>query len=324
MYLTHFQLKKEPFGIVPDPEFIWLGPHQSHVMEILREGIFNRDGCLVLTGDIGTGKTVLVKRMVAQERVAAVFVTVSGPELTGLDVYHVLADEFRMNRHFETREEFIVNFSRLLSQALGDSQKAIIIIDEAQRLSRETLRDLAVLANLQSNGKRLLKLLLVGQLEFNPDAALGIKKDGLPGIAVRCRLEPLTEEDTQNYIVHRLNVAGRDQPLFSPDAVREVYVLSNGFPRLINIICDHALLYGYSANLARIDHSVIRDCSRDLSVALDLDDAPGGLALQPTVEVTAGTAQGSPTDPALRGWRSWVYLAAAMVTAVVAFYLISR
>jgi len=324
MYLAHYQLKKEPFGIAPDPEFIWLGPHQSHIMETLREGIFDRDGCLVLTGDIGTGKTVLVKRLVTQNGMAPVFITVSGPELTELDFYHVLAAEFHMNRRFESRQEFIADFSRVLSKAFGDDRRAILIIDEAQRLTRAALKDLAALANLQSNGKRLLKILLVAQLEFNADEDLGMKGSGLPGLAARCRLEPLSEADTQNYIVHRLKVAGREQPLFSPDAVREVHALSNGVPRLINIICDHALLYGYSANLAQIDRSVIRDCSCDLSVALDLDDAPGGLPSQPTLEDTADTAHGPAKDPAWWGQRSWLYLAAAMVMAVAAFYLISR
>lgn len=324
MYLAHFKLKKEPFGIVPDPEFLWLGPQQGRVLETLREGIFNRDGCLVLTGDVGTGKTVLVKRLVAQDGLAPVFVTVSGPELTGLDFYHVLANEFRMNGRFENRQAFINDFTRVLSKPFGDGRQAILIVDEAQRLTREALKDLAVLADLPSNGKRLLKILLVAQLEFNADAALGGKGGRLPELAARCRLEPLSEGDTQSYIVHRLHVAGRDQPLFSPDAVREVHALSKGFPRLINIICDHALLYGYSANLAQIDPGVIRDCSRDLSVALNLDDAADGLPPPQAIEGLGYTANEAAPDPARRGRRSWLYLAAAVLTAAVAFYLILR
>jgi general secretion pathway protein A len=324
MYLAHFKLKKEPFGIVPDPEFLWLGRHQSHVMETLREGIFDRDGCLVLTGDVGTGKTVLVKRLVTQDGLAPVFITVSGPELTGLDFYHVLANEFHMNGRFESRQAFIADFTRMLSKAFGDDRQAILVVDEAQRLTREALKDLGVLADLPSNGKRLLKILLVAQLEFNPDGVLGGKGGTLPEIAARCRLEPLSEEDTQNYIVHRLKVAGREQPLFSPDAVREVHALSKGFPRLINIICDHALLYGYSANLAQIDRGVIEDCSRDLSVALNLDDAAGGLSSPPAAEVIGDSANGSKADPARLGRRSWLYLAAVVLAGAVAFYLILR
>jgi len=322
MYLAHFKLKKEPFGIVPDPEFLWLGQHQSHVLETLREGISDRAGCLVLTGDVGTGKTILVKRLVTQDGLAPVFVTVSGPELTGLDFYHVLANEFHMNGRFESRQAFIAAFTRMLSQAFGDERQAILIVDEAQRLTRAALKDLALLADLPSNGKKLLKILLVAQLEFNADALAGGKTGELPGLAARCRLEPLSEADTLNDIVHRLKVAGREQPLFSPEAVREVHALSKGFPRLINIICDHALLYGYSANLAQIDRGVIQDCSCDLSVALNLDDAADGLPPPPAVEGLGGSANESAPDPARRGQRSWIYLAAAVLTAAVAFYLI--
>ncbi len=324
MYLAHFHLKKEPFGIVPDPEFIWLGRQQAHVLETLREGVFDRDGCLVLTGDIGTGKTILVKRMVSQEDMAPIFVTVSGPELTGLDFYRLLAEEFHMNRRFESREEFIAGFTNVLPQAARAGQKVIVVIDEAQRLTREALKDLAVLVDLQANGKRLLKILLVGPLEFNADAALGTKGGVPAGLAARCRLEPLSEEDTQSYIAHRLKVAGREKALFSPDAMNEIHALSKGFPRLINIICDHALLYGYSANLEMIDRGLIRDCSRDLSVALDLDEAPNGLPAAPTVEAPAATPPAAATDSPLWAVRSWLYLAAALATAGVAFYLVSR
>lgn len=324
MYLGHFHLKKEPFGVAPDPDFIWLGRRQAQVLETMKEGVSKREGCLVLTGDIGTGKTILVKRMVAQAGVTPVFITVSGPELSGLDVYRLLAEEFHMNGRFESRQEFLAGFSRVLLLAAGSGRYATIVIDEAQRLTPDALKDIAALADLQSNGKRLLTILLVGQLEFDVDEAIRLKGGARPAIAARCRLEPLAEAETQSYIEHRLKLAGRVLPLFSPEAVREVHALSKGVPRLINIVCDHALLYGYSANLERIDRDVIRDCSRDLSVALDLDDAPGGPPAAPTTAAPAAVAPAAATEPPWVQWRSWLYLAAAMATAGTAFYLISR
>jgi len=324
MYLDHFHLKKMPFGIVPDPEFIWLGRRQTEVLETLREAASDRDGCLVLTGDIGTGKTILVKRLVAQEGLAPVFITVSGPELAGLDVYRLLAEEFHMDHRFENREAFIAGFRRVLLQAAGAGRKAIIVIDEAQRLTPSALQDITALADLQSDGKRLLKILLVGQLGFNADAAARMQGGVAPAIAARCRLEPLAEAETQCYIEHRLQRAGRVQPLFSPEAVREIYALSRGVPRLINFICDHALLYGYSANLEMIDRGVIRDCSRDLSVALDLDDEPAGSPAASTSNDPPAASPTAATDSPLRHWRSWLYLAAAMAAAGTGFYLVWR
>jgi general secretion pathway protein A len=324
MYLEHFHLKKEPFGIVPDPEFMWLGHRQTQVLETLRAAVSDRDGCLVLTGDIGTGKTILVKRLVAQKGLAPVFITVTGPELTGLDVYRLLAEEFHMNGRFESQEEFIAGFSRVLLQAADAGRKAIIVIDEAQRLTPDALQDITALAGLQSDGKKLLKILLVGQLEFNADEAFRMKGGVASAIAARCRLEPLAEAETQRYIEHRLQLAGRAQPLFSPEAVREIHALSKGVPRLINFICDHALLYGYSANLEMIDRGVIRDCSCDLSVALDLDDEPAEPTVAPTLEAPTAGSPAAATESSPRQWRSWIYLAAAMAAAGTAFYLVSR
>ncbi len=324
MYLDHFKLKKEPFGMAPDPEFLWLGQQHARVFETLQEGVFDRDGCVILTGDIGTGKTVLVKRMLNQDGVAAVFITVSGPKMNGLDFYHVLAAEFHIKRRFASREEFITAFTRVLAQKYSAYRKVILIIDEAQRLTPEALRDLIVLGNRPSNGKKRLKMLLVGQLDFNAAAVLEMNGGGLPNIAARCRLEPMTEADTQAYIAHRLKAAGREQPLFSADAVHEIHALSKGFPRLINIICDHALLYGYSANHALISGGLIRDCSRDLSVALDLEEAPDDRPSPSTVGSDAHAAAAQTAGSPARGWRSWLYLAAAVVTAGVVFYLITR
>jgi general secretion pathway protein A len=324
MYLAHFRLKKEPFGIAPDPGLLWIGNQHARIFETLREAVFDREGCVILTGDIGTGKTALVKRVVHQEGAAAVFITVSGPELSGLDFYHVLAAEFHMNRRFASREQFIDDFTRVLSHAFGTYRKVILIIDEAQRLTREALNDLIVLSDLQANGKRLLKILLVGQLNFNAEETLERHAGALPSIAAHCCLEPLTEEDTRKYIAHRLKAAGREQPLFSADAIKEIHALSKGYPRLINIICDHALLYGYSANLQLIDSGVIRDCSRDLSVALGLEDTPEDRPSAPAAEDAATTIPSQTASPTLGGWRSWLYLAAAVVTAGAAFYLLAR
>jgi general secretion pathway protein A len=320
MYLAHFQLKKEPFGMAPDPEFLWIGSQQARLFETLSDAVFNREGSVLLTGDIGTGKTAMVKSLARQDGVAAVFVTAGGPDLSGLDFYHVLAAEFQMDRRFESREQFRADFSAVLAQRFGAYRKVIIVIDEAQRIGRGALQDLIALSSLQPAGKKLVKILLVGQLAFNAEADGG----ALPGIAARCCLEPLTEGDSRDYIAHRLKAAGREQPLFNADAVREIHALSKGYPRLINIICDHALLYGYSANLEQIDGGVIRECSRDLSVALELedtaDDPPSGLPVQDAdCAVPPATA-----PPSARGLRAWLYMAAAVLAAGTALYLFAR
>jgi len=322
MYLAHFRLEKEPFAISPDPDFFWMGAKQAAAFERLREDLLERDGCVLLTGDIGTGKTLLAKRLADLKGVAAVFTALTGPELNGLDFYHILAAELDIGRRFDSRETLLAEVTRFLSQGLSADQTVVLIIDEAQRLNRKILTDIVALSNLQRSGRKLMKIFFVGQLALHDLLAREENRDVLQTISARHCLEPLTEEDTGSYIAHRLKVAGREQPLFSAAAVREIHVLSKGYPRLINTLCDHALLCGYGANLAVIDDRVIKECSVDLSVALDLDDGAEKPHPGPAAALSADDRE--PPKPAQRSWRSLFYIAAAVATVGLAFYWIMR
>ena len=322
MYLSHFRLEKEPFNISPDPDFFWMGAKQAAAFKTLREGLLERDGCVLLTGDIGTGKTVLVKRLVDLKGVAAIFTTITGPELNGLDFYHILAAEFHIGRKFNSRKEFLADVTLFFAQGFSADQKVVIIIDEAQRLNREILKDVVVLSNLQLSERKLAKIFFVGQLALNDLLTREENRDVLQNISARHCLEPLTEEETRSYIAHRLKVAGREQPLFSAAAMREIHALSKGYPRLINTLCDHALLCGYSANLSVIDDRVIKECSADLSVALDLDD--GSEKPHPGPAAALSADDRGPPQPAQRSWRSLFYIAAVVAAVGLAFYWIMR
>jgi general secretion pathway protein A len=323
MYLDHFKLKKEPFGRVPDPEGVWLGGQHARVFDRLREGILDRDGYVALTGDIGTGKTALVKALGREQGLAAIFLTAGGPELSALDVYRLLAAELHLEPGFEDPGEFLAEFNRMLTQACESVQKVVLVVDEAQRLTPAALKELAGLAEQPTRGRRLLKLLLVGQPGLDARLAAAAGEGGPPGTAARCVLEPLTEADARDYIAHRLKAAGGALEVFSPDALRAVHQLSKGLPRLVNTICDHALLYGYSAHRQRIDAGVIRECSRDLSVALDLEQPAEAPAAPPAVAAPARAV------PAPAAWllsadhRRWLVLSAALAAAGL-LYLVTR
>jgi type II secretory pathway predicted ATPase ExeA len=324
VYSEHFGFTKEPFSISPDPGFIWLSEKLAAAFETLKAGILNPDGSVLLTGDIGTGKTALVKRLVQMDGVAAVFVTVSDPRLTGLDLCRALAVELGMNRRFERREDFYASLKPLLLGRFSGFNKVLVVIDEAQRLNPEAVREAVALSSLESAGRKPLKVLFVGQLELNQvlkqTEALGVSVN----IAARCDLQPYTQEETQRYVAHRLKVAGRGTPLFTDDAVREVQALSKGVPRLINIVCDHALLYGYGAGLSGIDGRVVKECSRDLTVALDLDPEPAlagpVLSSEEAVPSPDPTAAVAP----VRGWRPLLYIAAAVAAAGLVFFVLTR
>lgn len=324
MYLHHFSLKKEPFSSSLDPEFLWLSEKHAKAVESLTAGILERDGCVLLTGDIGTGKTALAKRIVKLKDVAAIFITVSGPELKALDLYNILASELRLDRRFQSREEFLSEFKLFLLQAFASYNKLVIVLDEAQRLNPEILQETVVLSSLAMAGRKFLKIFFVGQLEFDDMLNREENREVLKNIAARFCIEPLTAEETKSYIEHRLKMAGRIAPVFSADAVNAVHALSKGYPRLVNILCDHALLCSYSANLQTVDDAVVKDCSRDLSVALDLDDGFEQSESEPVPDEASDVLPGEPAEPPARSWRALIYIAAAVVVvgfALGLFYL---
>jgi general secretion pathway protein A len=177
-----------------------------------------------------------------------------------------------MGGRFDTRDEFISSLTHVLLQGFSTYRKVLVIVDEAQRLTPAALAEAAGLSDLHLAGRKLLKVFFVGQPEL--DRLLQQEENSAVSRSVSARhhIEPLAEDETRSYIEHRLKVAGRESPLFTPEAVREVQRLTRGTPRLINILCDHALLYGYGAELDRVDAELVRDCSRDLTVALDIDE----------------------------------------------------
>lgn len=312
MYKDHYRLSKEPFSAGPDPDFLWLSDKLAAALETLKEGILNRDGCVLLTGDIGTGKTTLIQRLARLGGVAAAFVAIHETGLTRLGFCNSLAAEFGLKRRFERREDFYANFKNVLLGKFSAYKKVLVVIDEAQRLNPEIIGEALVLAGLELAGRKPLKVVFVGQPGVSELLKQEEDRGAFKAIAARCDLNPFTRQETGRYLEHRLKVAGRGAPLFTEDAVKEVHALSKGYPRLINIVCDHALLYGFGSGLNEIDGRVVRECSRDLTVALDLDVVPAQDGrLSSSGETVAVVDPPPPVQPA-RSWRPFLYIAAAV------------
>ena len=170
-----------------------------------------------------------------------------------------------MGRGADSRAEFIARLKRVLQDSFAIFRKVLIVIEDAQQLNPTVLAEAAALCDFESAGRKRLKTIFVAPLEFDEMLRREENRGVLAAITTRCRLEPLAEEETAHYIAHRLEKAGAGGQVFGADAVHEVFVLSKGVPRLINLVCDHALLYGYSSDLKVIDAGVVRDCRRDLA-----------------------------------------------------------
>lgn len=320
MYLTHFGLNRAPFGTRPDPDFLWLGGRYASVFETLREGLRARGGSVIVTGDIGTGKSGLAQALARLKGVAAVFVTIDDPDLSPIEFCNRLAAELGMELQFGSCADFSEALDRVLPQTAAAFTSVLVVVDEAQRLGLPTLEAAAALSRPQAPGCPAFTVALVGQLTLDR-LADGGEPAGPLQAAARFRLDPFSPDDTRAYVEHRLGVAGRDASLFTPEALSEVQRLSRGYPRLINILCDHALLYGYGADSGQIDAATVRDCSRDLTVPLDLEDTPAGPAAAAPAELSTGIPQTSNTAAKLN-WRPLTLLGAALLAAAVGFLLL--
>ena len=271
MYLSHYKLDKKPFDISPNPEFLWLGEKHREGLAILKYGILENKGFLMITGDVGTGKTALIRAIENELQAKIIVITIPDPSLSLMDFYNIMAAELNMGRSFENKGGFLIEFKKLILKLASSHQRVLIIIDESQRLTSALLEEIRLLSNIDLGGKVLINTFFVGQLEFKALIARSENLAVRQRITVSYEISPLTADETPKYIWHRLKVGGASRPIFTPEAIGLIHGYSRGYPRLINIICDHALMSGYSRGVDRIDEKIIKECGDELRVAIGSD-----------------------------------------------------
>jgi general secretion pathway protein A len=266
MYLSHFGLKKMPFSISPDPDLLWLGEKHSEALASLKYGIYENKGFLALTGNVGTGKTALVNRLIGEIDLPTLIATIPDPGLNSIDFFNLLAYEFKLGERFNSKGEFLINFKNFLYQAHASDQKVLLIIDEAQRLNHELLEQIRLLSNIELESRKLINIFFVGQSEFNKILMMEQNKATRQRIAVRYHLEPLSEKETVQYIRHRLKLVGSSKEIFQPKAIKTIYQICRGYPRIINILCDRCLLTGFSMESFSIGRSIVMESAKELQI----------------------------------------------------------
>ena len=319
MYLSHFKLRRRPFDISPDPDFLWLGEKHTEALSTLKYGILEDKGFLLLTGEVGTGKTALINLLVRTIDVAAMIAMVPDPGLKPIDFFNFLSEEFKMDRRFASKGDFLIEFKQFLLKAYSAQQKVLLIIDEAQRLNPEMLEQIRLLSNIELPNRKLISIFFVGQTEFSHTLLDERSKSLRQRITVSYHIEPLTEIETAQYIRHRLKVAGAGREIFSPDALKRIHVFTGGQPRLINIVCDHALIRSFADRLDTVGSQDIEECCKELRITI-AEGAAEQKKPAPVANADRGARPALPPFPTPRG-RGERWLRAGVMCTLAALLL---
>ncbi len=264
MYDSFYSLSKKPFGISTDPRFLWCGEKHNEALANLKYGVMERNGFVVLTGDIGTGKTTLVNALLELLSDDVLVAKVNHPSLEPDDFLTLVAKTFDASVVVDGKSDLLLFFNTFLKKAYQDGKVALLIVDEAHRLSIELLEEIRLLSNIEQDGMRLLNIIFVGQNELKPMLSSPQCRALQQRITLYYDIPLLSEKETVAYVGHRLGVSGLQERLFTEPAFHKIYAFSQGNPRLINILCDRAMLTGYLKARRIIDADIVRECAREI------------------------------------------------------------
>jgi type II secretory pathway predicted ATPase ExeA/phage tail protein X len=268
MYCNFFGFNIRPFELTPDSNFLYLSHELKEIIATLKYGIIQRRGFILVAGKPGTGKTTLINSLMDRSDIDANFAYIFNPDLNFKEFLHAILIEFDLASVDEdlSKTRAIHRLKLFVNEQFGKDRNTVIIVDEAQCLEAKMLEKLRLLSNLETRKHKLLQIILCGQPELENTLSQKNLIQLAQRIGLRCRTEPLNEKDAYEYIDHRLKIAGySSEPLFANKAKYLIWTFSKGIPRTINIICDNSLLYAYSADLKRIDSSIVKEVIDDFN-----------------------------------------------------------
>jgi general secretion pathway protein A len=292
VYLEFYGLIRAPFEMTPDPAFLYLGESHQEGLATLVYGVQARKGFVLLTGEVGTGKTTLLHSLLAQLDPSTSSAYIFNPKLGTHDFFRVLFDEFGIPEACRTKAEYLMALNSFLIERLERDETALLIIDEAQNLSPELLEEVRLLSNLETPTHKLLQIMLVGQPELSDQLAKPELRQLRQRIVLRHNLRPFTRTELDDYVGERLRLAGyTGKGVFNRAALKELFAVTGGVPRLVNVVCDGSLLTGYSRGQSTLGREVVREVAGDL----ELCEAPG-------VSATGNEAGSARRSGSGRGW----------------------
>jgi len=274
MYEYYYGFKEKPFQINPDPNFLYLSPNHDHALKYLEYGIERNIGIILLTGEVGSGKTTLIhylRRQVGQNLELAFL---SNTNLSADQLLSYILIELNIEPETKGKAHNLNLFKNYLKSLNNEGRRIILVIDEAQNLPKDALEEVRMLSNFQADDSMPLQIFLIGQ----PELRTILKSPGMhqirQRIAVNYHLNGLSREETQNYIEYRLKKAGGNRNPFTPEAIDLIFQSAAGIPRSINILCDSALLYGFAEEVEIVDADIINSVLGDLNLQTFIQKEP--------------------------------------------------
>ncbi|MBN2068566.1 MAG: AAA family ATPase [Opitutales bacterium] len=268
MYKEFYGFRIAPFNITPDPNFLFYSPTHEEALKHLHYGIREKKGFIVLTGEVGCGKTTVCRKLL-QELDPDHYETalILNPRLSEAELIKAILTELRVEPVSDSRMELVHQLNELLLRLIDEGKDIVVIIDESQNLDFETIEHLRMLSNLETDTQKLLQIILMGQPELKEKLKQKRLRQLRQRILVYCDIRPLTLEEMKIYILYRLNLAGANgRPRFTPRAMKKIYRISGGVPRIINNLCDKALLAAYIRNRDDVNWWDVRRAHKEMEL----------------------------------------------------------
>lgn len=266
MYTSFFGLREKPFDLLPNPDFLFPSRAHRRALTYLTHGIRERAGFILLTGEVGSGKTTLIRNMIRSQLRDSVLAKVFNTRVDSLQLLMQINADFGLETEGKDKATLLKDLNDFLIEQYARRRQSVLIIDEAQNLSSEILEEVRMLSNLETDRDKLLQIILVGQPELRDILSAPGLMQLRQRIQINCHLQPLSTAEVREYIAFRLEKAGnRDALDFSDEAVEAIAAYSRGIPRLINILCDYIMIDAYSAQMTAIDGRTVHELAADLS-----------------------------------------------------------
>ena len=264
MYTSYFGFRAKPFNVTPDPRFFYTNPVYQEAYASLLYGIRERKGFIMLTGEVGTGKTTLLRRLMKDLAATTRFAYFYYTNLTFKELLSFTCTDLGLKVERDSRLKNIEKLNEFLMVQLGKGKTVVLLIDEAQNLGAQVLEDLRLLSNLETGREKLLQIVLVGQPELEVKLDQPQLRQLKQRVAFHCRLDRLKDREVGPFIDYRLRIVGyEDGDLFASDAITQIAFYSKGVPRLINVICDNALLISYGISRKQVSAKIIEEVAHE-------------------------------------------------------------